>query len=133
MTDAELVEGLKTLDDMREALKAGAGKDLKLEVVKWGTSGDMAYTLSRFTGGITATSGHVLAVHAALNAQARHGADIMSRIEFAMHGDRIPAGSDAMLRERVLGVLRLTAVGETRVLPEDLATTYEKLKKYFGS
>ena len=45
-----------------EALKAGAGKDLKLEVVKWGTSGDMAYTLSRFTGGITATSGHVLAV-----------------------------------------------------------------------
>ena len=45
-----------------EALKAGAGKDLKLEVVKWGTSGDMAYTLSRFTGGITASSGHVLAV-----------------------------------------------------------------------
>lgn len=45
-----------------EALKAGAGKDLKLDVVKWGTSGDMAYTLSRFTGGITATSGHVLAV-----------------------------------------------------------------------
>jgi len=45
-----------------EALKAGAGKDLKLEIVKWGTSGDMAYTLSRFTGGITASSGHVLAV-----------------------------------------------------------------------
>jgi uncharacterized protein (TIGR02246 family) len=45
-----------------EALKAGAGKDLKLETLKWGTSGDMAYTLSRFTGGITATSGHVLAV-----------------------------------------------------------------------
>ncbi len=44
------------------ALKAGAGKDLKLEIVKWGSSGDMAYSLSRFTGGITASSGHVLAV-----------------------------------------------------------------------
>jgi uncharacterized protein (TIGR02246 family) len=47
-----------------EALKApDAGKDLKLDVVKWGASGDMAYSLSRFTGGITAGSGHVLAVH----------------------------------------------------------------------
>jgi ATP adenylyltransferase len=26
----------------------------------------------------------------------------------------------------------VSIVGETRVLPEDLATTYEKLKKYFG-
>jgi len=44
------------------ALKGGAGKDLKLNVEKWGTSGDLAYTLSRFTGGITAPSGYVLAV-----------------------------------------------------------------------
>jgi ketosteroid isomerase-like protein len=44
------------------ALKSGAGKDLKLTVEKWGTSGDLAYSLSRFTGGITATSGYVLAV-----------------------------------------------------------------------
>lgn len=27
----------------------------------------------------------------------------------------------------------VSIVGETRVLPEDLATTYEKLKKHFGS
>jgi ATP adenylyltransferase len=26
----------------------------------------------------------------------------------------------------------LTVIGETRVMPEDLATTYEKLKKHFG-
>ncbi len=32
-------------------------------------------------------TGNVLAVRSALNAQARHGADIMSRIEFAMAGD----------------------------------------------
>jgi ketosteroid isomerase-like protein len=44
------------------ALKSGAGKDLKLGVEKWGASGDLAYSLSRFTGGITATSGYVLAV-----------------------------------------------------------------------
>jgi ketosteroid isomerase-like protein len=46
------------------ALKApNAGKDLKVEVVKWGTSGDLAYTLSRFTGGVTASTGYVLTVH----------------------------------------------------------------------
>ncbi len=31
------------------------------------------------------SSGHVLAVRTGLNAQARHGADIMSRIEYALH------------------------------------------------
>ena len=45
------------------ALKTpGAGKDLKLEIVKWGTSGDMAYSVSRFTGGITAPTGYVVAI-----------------------------------------------------------------------
>jgi ketosteroid isomerase-like protein len=46
-----------------EALKTpGAGKNLKLETVKVGSSGDLAYVLSRFTGGITAPSGHVLGI-----------------------------------------------------------------------
>ena len=46
-----------------EALKTpGAGKDLKLEIVKWGSSGDMAYSVSRFTGGVTAPTGYVVAV-----------------------------------------------------------------------
>lgn len=44
------------------ALKGGAGKNLKLATEKWGTSGELAWSLSRFTGGITATSGYVLAV-----------------------------------------------------------------------
>lgn len=44
------------------ALKGGAGKNLKLTTEKWGASGDLAYSLSRFTGGITASSGYVLAV-----------------------------------------------------------------------
>ena len=45
-----------------EALKNDAGKNLKLEVIKSHVSGDMAYSISRFTGGITAPSGHTLAV-----------------------------------------------------------------------
>ena len=46
-----------------QALKApGTGKNLKMEGVKGGSSGDLAWRLSRFTGGITAGSGHVLAV-----------------------------------------------------------------------
>ncbi len=45
------------------ALKTpSAGKNLKLEIVKWGTSGDMAYSVSRFTGGITAPTGYSFAV-----------------------------------------------------------------------
>ena len=45
-----------------EALKAREGSALALETVKWDASGDLAYVLSRFTGGVTAGSGHVLAV-----------------------------------------------------------------------
>jgi ketosteroid isomerase-like protein len=45
-----------------EALKGGAGKDLKIELTKFGTSGDLAYLVGRFTGGITASSGHVMMI-----------------------------------------------------------------------
>jgi ketosteroid isomerase-like protein len=45
-----------------EAVKGGAGKGLALDTVKSGTSGDLAYTVSRFTGGITATSGYTVAI-----------------------------------------------------------------------
>jgi uncharacterized protein (TIGR02246 family) len=46
-----------------EALKTpGAGKNLKVEMLKSGTSGDLAYTLATFSGGVTAPSGHTLAV-----------------------------------------------------------------------
>jgi len=45
-----------------EAVKSGAGKGLTLETVKSGASGELAYTVSRFTGGITATSGYTVAI-----------------------------------------------------------------------
>jgi len=45
-----------------EALKGGAGKALELHPLKFAASGDMAWQLSHFTGGITTPTGHVLAV-----------------------------------------------------------------------
>ncbi len=46
-----------------EAIKGGAGKSLELHPLKFGASGDLAWSLSHFTGGITAPTGHVLAVY----------------------------------------------------------------------
>jgi ketosteroid isomerase-like protein len=45
-----------------EAIRAGAGKSLQAETLKFGTSGDLAWALSRFTGGVTAPAGHTLRV-----------------------------------------------------------------------
>ncbi|MGH7466625.1 MAG: nuclear transport factor 2 family protein [Longimicrobiales bacterium] len=46
-----------------EAVKGGAGKTLELHPLKFGASGDLAWQLSHFTGGITTPTGHVLAVY----------------------------------------------------------------------
>jgi ketosteroid isomerase-like protein len=45
-----------------EAIKGGAGKTLELHPLKFAASGDMAWQLSHFTGGVTTPTGHVLAV-----------------------------------------------------------------------
>jgi len=45
-----------------ERVRAGAGKTLQAETVKFGSSGDLAWALSRFTGGVTAPAGHTLRV-----------------------------------------------------------------------
>ena len=56
-------EGAGIASFWTEALKTpGAGKDLKVNILKTGTSGDLAYTLATFSGGVTAPSGHTLAV-----------------------------------------------------------------------
>jgi uncharacterized 2Fe-2S/4Fe-4S cluster protein (DUF4445 family) len=49
-------------------------------------------------------TGHVLAVQTALNAQAQHGADIMSRVEFALTGG-LPE-LQRLIREQVGGMIR---------------------------
>ena len=57
------VDGATAIGDFwTKAAANGAGKGLTLETVKWGASGDIAYSLSRYTGGMTAPTGHVLAV-----------------------------------------------------------------------
>jgi uncharacterized 2Fe-2S/4Fe-4S cluster protein (DUF4445 family) len=45
------------------------------------------------------TTGRVLAVRTALNAQARYGGDVMSRIEYATAGDHLPALADLIRRQ----------------------------------
>jgi uncharacterized 2Fe-2S/4Fe-4S cluster protein (DUF4445 family) len=48
-------------------------------------------------------SGNVLGVQTALNAQACHGADIMSRVEFAMHGGQVEL--QRLVREQLGGLI----------------------------
>lgn len=50
-------------------------------------------------------SGHVLAVRSALNAQARHGADVMSRVEFATRPDEAGTLTD-LLRQQIGDLVR---------------------------
>jgi uncharacterized 2Fe-2S/4Fe-4S cluster protein (DUF4445 family) len=91
-------------DGWRLACRAQAGGDLKIELAQWEAailSDNSAFAFTPQDGlgvavdvGTTTlvaqlldlSTGHVLGVRTALNAQAQHGADIMSRIEFATHG-----------------------------------------------
>jgi uncharacterized 2Fe-2S/4Fe-4S cluster protein (DUF4445 family) len=102
LTAAELSEG------WRLACRAQAEADLKVELAQWeaailSDNSVFAFTPQEGLGiavdlGTTTLvaqlidlrTGHVLAVRTALNAQAKHGADIMSRVEFAVagHGQR---------------------------------------------
>ena len=98
LTPAELANG------WRLACRHSVTADLELELAQWEAAILSDQTSFKFTpraglgiaidlGSTTIaaqlldlTNGNVLAVQTALNAQARHGGDIMSRVEFAMHG-----------------------------------------------
>jgi uncharacterized 2Fe-2S/4Fe-4S cluster protein (DUF4445 family) len=98
LTPAELAEG------WRLACRGRAEGDLKIELAQWEAAiltDNSAFTFTPREGWgvaidlgtttivaqlIDLQTGHVLAVRAALNAQAKHGADIMSRVEFAVAG-----------------------------------------------
>ena len=45
-----------------QAVQANQGRTLSGETVKFGSNGEFAWQLSRFTGGVTAPSGHTLRV-----------------------------------------------------------------------
>src|ERR1035437_1052540 len=96
--------GPELADGWRLACRAQADGDLKIELAQWEAAiltDDSAFAFTPREGlgvaidlGTTTIvaqlidlqTGHVLAVRAALNAQAKHGADIMSREEFAVAG-----------------------------------------------
>jgi uncharacterized 2Fe-2S/4Fe-4S cluster protein (DUF4445 family) len=98
LTAAELAEG------WRLACRGRAETDLRIELAQWEAAiltDDSVFSFTPQEGlgiavdlGTTTIvaqladlqTGHVLAVRTALNAQAKHGADIMSRVEFAMAG-----------------------------------------------
>ncbi len=89
----------------RLSCRAKAEGDLRLEVAQWETpilGDDSTFSFAPQAGSgiaidigtttvvgqlVDLTTGRVLAVRSGLNAQAKHGADIMSRIEFAMAGE----------------------------------------------
>jgi ketosteroid isomerase-like protein len=57
------VEGTQAVQDFwAAATKDGAGKNLNINVLKWGTAGDLAWSIGDYTGGITAPEGNVLTV-----------------------------------------------------------------------
>jgi uncharacterized 2Fe-2S/4Fe-4S cluster protein (DUF4445 family) len=98
LTPAELADG------WRLACRGRAESDLKIELAQWEAAiltDDSAFAFTPREGWgvaidvgtttivaqlIDLQTGHVLAVRTALNAQAKHGADIMSRVEFAVTG-----------------------------------------------
>lgn len=117
LTAAELAGG------WRLACRARAGTDLKLELGQWESpilSDNTAFDFTPQEGlgvavdvGTTTVvaqlldlrSGEVLAVATALNAQARHGADIMSRVEYAVAEGGQP-GLQRLIREQIGGLIQ---------------------------
>ncbi len=115
LTDTELAEG------WRLACRGQAESDLKIELAQWEATILTDDTVFAFTPGeglgiaidlgtttivaqlIDLETGHVLAVRAALNAQAKYGADIMSRVEFAVAGQG-PRTLQNLVREQIGGL-----------------------------
>lgn len=111
LTAAELKDG------WRLACRAVVAGDLTLEIAQWETSilGDQSQLSFQPRPGLgvavdlgTTTlavqlldlaTGNVLAVATAMNTQAVHGADVMSRIHFAVHEDGAPSLRDLIRRQ----------------------------------
>jgi uncharacterized 2Fe-2S/4Fe-4S cluster protein (DUF4445 family) len=101
--DARLLSARELGEGWRLACQATAESDLSLDLAQWEATilaDNSAFDFTPRNGlgvaidlGTTTLvgqlldlrTGHVLAVRTALNAQARHGADIMSRVDYAVH------------------------------------------------
>jgi len=120
--DRRLLSPAQLAEGWRLSCRARAEADLTLELAQWeaailgdnlrfeftprdglGVAVDLG-TTTLVAQLLDLRTGNVLAVRSALNAQARHGADIMSRIEFALIGD----GRERLtrtVREQIGGLL----------------------------
>jgi uncharacterized 2Fe-2S/4Fe-4S cluster protein (DUF4445 family) len=116
--DERLLTRAEMADGWRLACQAQAGGDLKIELAQWEAAilaDDSIFAFAPQEGlgvavdlGTTTIvgqlldlrTGHVLAVRTGLNAQARHGADIMSRVEFATHAGGQPV-LEKLIREQI--------------------------------
>ena len=124
LTPAELENG------WRLACRHFVSDDLELELAQWEAailSDQTSFTFTPREGlgiaidlGSTTiaaqlldlTNGNVLAVQTALNPQARHGGDIMSRVEFAIHGGQPKL--QRLIREQLGGMAaKLLAANHT--------------------
>lgn len=112
--DQRLLKPAELADGWRLSCRARAEGDLRIELAQWEAAilaDDSVFEFTPHEGlgvavdlGTTTIvaqlldlrTGHVLAVRTGLNAQARHGADIMSRVEFGAHG-----GGQSVLQELV--------------------------------
>ena len=102
--DQQKLSGVELAEGWRLACRGEAKSDLKIELAQWEAAiltDDSVFAFTPRVGmgiaidlGTTTIvaqlldleTGHVLAVRAALNAQAKYGADIMSRVESAVAG-----------------------------------------------
>jgi uncharacterized 2Fe-2S/4Fe-4S cluster protein (DUF4445 family) len=129
--DAALLSPEDLRDGWRLACQARAGVPLTLEIAQWDSAILADDTAFEFTPGeglaiavdlgtttlaaqlLDLASGQVLAVRTALNPQAVHGSDIMSRVQFALTGQGSRALRD-LIRRRIGGLVgELTTAART--------------------
>lgn len=137
--DLRLLGPARVAEGWRLACQARAAGDLVLELAQWeapilgddtaagvftprpgwGVAVDLG-TTTVVAQLLDLTTGHVLAVRSALNAQARHGADIMSRVEVALT-DPGRAHLTRLIREQVGELLaELRAAAPEAGLPTEV-------------
>jgi uncharacterized 2Fe-2S/4Fe-4S cluster protein (DUF4445 family) len=124
------LSGAELADGWRMACRGRAESDLRIELAQWEAAiltDDSVFAFTPREGWgvavdvgtttivaqlIDLQKGHVLAVRTALNAQAKHGADIMSRVEYSVAEEGLQT-LQKLVRKQIGGLMKglLTAAG----------------------